>query len=71
MTWAQRLKRVFKIDIETRETCGGKMKVIAAIEDPAVIKRMLAHLDNRQRAGHHPAHPPRAPPQLVAPGLLD
>ena len=25
--------------IETCETCGGKMKVIAAIEDPAVIKR--------------------------------
>ena len=26
MTWAQRLKRVFKIDIETCETCGGKCK---------------------------------------------
>jgi len=23
MTWAQRLKRVFKIDIETRYRCGG------------------------------------------------
>jgi hypothetical protein len=23
MTWAQRLKRVFKIDIETCEQCGG------------------------------------------------
>ena len=41
MTWAQRLKRVFKREIETCETCGGKMKVIASIEDPAVIKRML------------------------------
>ena len=71
MTWAQRLKRVFKIDIETCATCGGKMKVIAAIEDPAVIKRILAHLDNHQGAGHHPAHPPRAPPQLVAPGLME
>ena len=30
---------MFKIDIETCETCGGKMKVIASIEDPAVIKR--------------------------------
>ena len=34
LTWAHRLKRVFKIDIET---WGGKMKVLAAIEDPAVI----------------------------------
>ena len=71
MTWAQRLKRVFKIDIETCETCGGKMKVIAAIEDPAVIKRILAPLDNRQGARQHPEHPPRAPPQLVLPGLME
>ena len=71
MTWAQRLKRVFKIDIETCETCGGKMKVIASIEDPAVIKRMLAHLDNRQSAGQHPEHPPRTPPQLMLPGLFE
>ena len=70
MTWAQRLKRVFKIDIEICETCGGTMKVIASIEDPAVIKRFLAHLDNRQGAGQHPEHPPRAPPQLVLPGLM-
>ena len=70
MTWAQRLKRVFKIDIETCETCGGTMKVIASIEDPAVIKRILAHLDNRQGAGQHPEHPPRAPPQRVLPGLM-
>ena len=62
MTWAQRLKRVFKIAIETCETCGGKMQVIAAIEAPAVIKRMLAPLDNRQGAGQHPEHPPRAVP---------
>ena len=48
-----------------------QMKVIASIEDPAAIKRILAHLDHRQGAGQHPEHPPRAPPQLVLPGLLD
>jgi hypothetical protein len=41
MTWMQRLKRVFNIDIdidiETCERCDGKVKVIASIEDPAVI----------------------------------
>ena len=37
MTWAQRLKRVFNIDIETCSECGGTMKVIACIEDPVVI----------------------------------
>ena len=44
MTWAQRLKRVFAIDIETCEKCQGKVKVIACIEDPAVIKKILTHL---------------------------
>ena len=41
------------------------------IEDPAVIKRILAHLDNRQGAGQHPEHPPRAPPLLAQPGLTE
>ncbi len=45
MTWAQRLKRVFGIDIETCPACGGAMRIIACIEDPAVIKKILAHLD--------------------------
>ena len=62
---------MFKIDIEICETCGGTMKVIASIEDPAVVKPILAHLDNRQGAGHHPEHPPRAPSQLMLPGRLD
>ncbi len=44
MTWAQRLKRVFNIDIEACEACGGKMKVVACIEEPAVIKKILNHL---------------------------
>ena len=29
MTWMQRLKRVFDIDIEVCERCGGHVKVIA------------------------------------------
>jgi len=45
MTWAQRLKRVFNIDIETCSECGGDVKIIACIEDPAVIQKILAHLE--------------------------
>jgi hypothetical protein len=44
MRWAQRLKRVFSIDIETCAGCGGTMRIIACIEDPAVIEAILAHL---------------------------
>ena len=46
MNWAQRLKRVFGIDIETCGECGGNVKIIASIEDPAVIQKILAHLDD-------------------------
>jgi len=70
MTWAQRLKRVFRIDIETCRHCGGNVKVIASIEDPVVIKQVLEHLD--RRAGQQPlAFGPqaRAPPQGELPGL--
>ena len=44
MTWAQRLKRVFVIEIERCLGCGGRLKVIASIEQPNVIERILAHL---------------------------
>ena len=43
MRWAQLLKRVFDIDIE-RCACGGKLKIIAAIEEHALIERILTHL---------------------------
>ena len=44
MTWAQRFKRVFSIEIEKYEKCGGKVKIIASIEDPEVIEKILKHL---------------------------
>ncbi len=45
MTWVQRLKRVFNIDVETCRVCGGTAKVIACIEDPVVIETILAHIE--------------------------
>jgi hypothetical protein len=47
MTWAQRLKRVFNIDIETCSACGGAVKVIASIEDSAGIQKTLTHLKEK------------------------
>jgi hypothetical protein len=67
MSWAQRLKRVFGIEIETCARCHGRMKVIASIEDPAVIARILAHLD--RTSGTQPELAPlaaRAPPMQSA-----
>ena len=47
MTWMQRLKRVFSIDIEICERCGGQVKVIASIEAPTVIEQILKHLKQK------------------------
>ncbi len=44
MSWARLLKRVFKIDVEHCPHCGGTLKIIAAIEEPSVITKILAHL---------------------------
>jgi len=65
MTWAQRLKRVFNIDIETCNECGGHLRVIASIEDPEVIKQILDHLDRKVQAKSSKLIPEgRAPPHL-------
>ncbi|MCF6263497.1 MAG: IS91 family transposase [Xanthomonadales bacterium] len=69
MTWAKRLKRVFGIDIETCNACGGDVKIIACIEDPAVIQKILAHLDDRASSTDLSLLPEcRAPPVT---GLFD
>ena len=51
MSWAQRLKRVFNIDIDTCKSCGGQVKVIACIEAPVVIEKTLTHLDRKDASG--------------------
>ena len=51
MSWAQRLKRVF--DIESCLDCGGKIKVIAIIEDYTVAKKILTHIGLDSKALHH------------------
>ena len=65
-TWAQRLKRVFGIgiDIETCQACGGAVRIIASIEDPEVIEKILTHLDTKGAASEASRRPPcRAPPK--------
>jgi len=69
MSWAQRLKRVFNIDIETCRACGGAVRIIACIEDPVVIEKILTHLDKKYASAEAARLPPcRAPPQA---GLFD
>jgi hypothetical protein len=64
MSWARRLKRVFGIQIEGCARCGGKLTIIASIEEPAVIARILAHLQRTAPEQYEEQLPlgARAPP---------
>jgi hypothetical protein len=44
LTWAERLKRVFAIDVLTCPRCGGRLRIIADVTDPGVIKKILDHV---------------------------
>jgi hypothetical protein len=49
------------------EKCKGPVKIIACIEDPLVIEKILAHLKNKEANQASPSTrlpPPRAPPML-------
>ena len=71
MSWARRLKRVFGVEIERCARCQGRLAIIASIEEPAVIARILAHVErtwperySAATSGELPVGaraPPRAP----------
>ena len=65
MNWARRLKRVFGVEIETCARCGGKLKIIASIEEPAVIAKILSRLPKMAPDQYPPELPlgARAPPE--------
>ena len=76
MSWAQRLKRVFNIDIEVCGHCGGSVKVIACIEDQDVIPdkagqaldSILAHLREKEQGRPTLLH--LVPPSRAASGPI-
>ena len=49
MNWARRLKRVFSIDINPCQSCDGHVRIIACIDEPEVIKKILAHLNKTSK----------------------
>ena len=52
-----------RIEIEKCEKCGGRVKIIASIEDPVVIEKILKHLglDEASQARN------RSPPEGLFP----
>ena len=56
------MHRAFAIDVLACVHCGGRLRLIATLHDPAVIRRILAHLD-RAHSGQSPGP---APPESSA-----
>ena len=61
-TWAALMHRAFAIDVLACPRCGGRLRLIATLHDPAVIRRILAHL-GLSRSGQSPGP---APPESSA-----
>jgi len=64
--WAQRLKRVFNIDITQCEQCQRhNVAIIACIIEPAIVHKILKHLDKKYLVSAQPTQLPplRAPPK--------
>jgi hypothetical protein len=57
MTWAQRLKRVFGIDVESCVRCGKSVKVIACIEGAGAGRTDPGACDRERRMQHGIALP--------------
>ncbi len=43
-TWAALMHRAFSIDVLACPLCGGRLRLIATLHDPAVIRKILAHV---------------------------
>jgi hypothetical protein len=54
MSWAQRLKRVFGMDVTACVHCGGAVKIVASVEDPQAIRAILDHF--AKHGAREPAH---------------
>jgi Putative transposase len=59
MSWMERLRRVFAIDLSICPDCGGRLRVIADVTRPDIIQKILEHVARQQ-----------APPELSAIGSM-
>jgi hypothetical protein len=61
-TWAALMHRAFAMDVLACGHCGGRLRLIATLHDPAVIRKIRAHL----ALAHSEQSPGPAPPESGA-----
>jgi hypothetical protein len=61
-TWSALMHRAFGIDVLACPHCGGRLRLIATLHDPAVIRKILAH----RALSHSGQNPGPGPPESGA-----
>lgn len=56
---AQLIRRGYEVDPLVCPRCGGAMRVVGFITQPALIKRILDHLRKRAKVSRPPPHAPQ------------
>ncbi len=70
MTWAALIKCVYEVDPLKCPKCGGQMKIVAFIEEPNVIEKILRHCELwKEPAPRPPPANSLGPPVPVGPAL--
>jgi hypothetical protein len=57
--WAELIRRVYEVDPLVCPRCGGEMRVVGFITQPALIKRILDHLRKHEKLSRPPPHAPQ------------
>jgi len=66
--WARLMQRAFDVDVLACPRCGGRLRLVATVNDAHVIHEILAHLGLPTKVPH--ADPPRPPPPAQTGNLL-
>ncbi|MBW1994257.1 MAG: transposase [Deltaproteobacteria bacterium] len=64
INWARMIQKIYEVDPLACPRCEGPMEIIAFIEHPAAIRKILQHLKLRDR-------PQRSPPRRLLPHKLE
>jgi hypothetical protein len=65
--WAELIRRVYEVDPLLCPHCGGEMRVISFITQPALIDRIVDHLRKRDEVSRPSRPPPHSPLPVTSP----
>ena len=67
-TWAALMRRAFAVDVLACPRCGGRLRVIATVEDPVALRQILATRRAAEALGPGPPARALGHGQLTSPG---